>query len=130
MKVLLSIKSEFVREILKGTKKFEYRKRVFSRDDITSVIIYETMPSGMIIAEFTIDKILTMSPNDLWKKTRNQSGISKDFFDEYFSGREMAHALKIGKLKTFMEPIDPKEIWSDFTAPQSYKYVSEEDFCF
>ena len=39
MKALLSIKPEFVNEILTGRKKYEYRKRIF-KQDIEAVVIY------------------------------------------------------------------------------------------
>ena len=51
MKVLLSIKPEFVKEIFEGRKKFEYRKSIFTKD-VTSVIVYSTKPEGMIVGEF------------------------------------------------------------------------------
>lgn len=38
MKVLLSIKPEFVEEIILGNKKFEYRKSIFKRKDISSIV--------------------------------------------------------------------------------------------
>ena len=40
MKALLSIKSEFVKRILSGEKKYEYRRRVFARDDVEAIVIY------------------------------------------------------------------------------------------
>ena len=60
MKVLLSIKPQFVEEIFSGKKRFEYRKSIFKRDNIKSVIIYCTMPVGKIVGEFEIE--------DIWQK--------------------------------------------------------------
>ena len=53
MKVLLSIKPQFVEEIFAGKKRFEYRKAIFSKD-VDSVVIYSTKPVGKIVGEFTI----------------------------------------------------------------------------
>ena len=55
MKILLSIKPEFVEEIFSGRKKFEYRKAIFTNKKVTSVIVYSTMPVGKIVGEFTIE---------------------------------------------------------------------------
>ena len=55
MKILLSIKPEFVEEIFSGRKKFEYRKAIFTNKKVTSAIVYSTMPVGKIVGEFTIE---------------------------------------------------------------------------
>ena len=41
MKVLLSIKPEFVQEIFTGKKKYEYRKAIFTRS-VDKVVVYST----------------------------------------------------------------------------------------
>ena len=43
MKVLLSIKPEFVQEIFTGKKKYEYRKAIFTRS-VDKVVVYSTKP--------------------------------------------------------------------------------------
>ncbi|WP_141432454.1 ASCH domain-containing protein [Bacillus sp. 03113] len=122
MKVLLSIKPEYVQEIINGKKKFEYRKRIF-KEQVESVIVYSTMPVGKIIGEFTIDTILFDSPIELWNKTYKYSGISKDSFLDYFSGREEGFAIKIKNFFEYDKPINPKDMDKNFIAPQSYKYI-------
>lgn len=52
MKVLLSIKPEFVEKIFSGEKRFEYRKSIFKQQNIDTIVIYSTMPVGMIVGEF------------------------------------------------------------------------------
>lgn len=125
MKVLLSIKPEYVNEIIKGKKKFEYRKRIFKKD-VESVVIYSTMPVGKIVGEFTIDEIINDSPIAIWNQTYLYSGISKDSYLDYFSGRDDAFAIKIKDFIKYKEPINPREIDSNFTAPQSYMYIKKE----
>lgn len=122
MKVLLSIKPQYVQEIINGNKKFEYRKRIF-KQNVDSVVIYSTMPVGKIIGEFKIDKIINDSPKELWNQTCSFSGISKDSFLEYFSGRNDGFAIQIKEFVQYSKPINPKEILDNFVAPQSYKYI-------
>lgn len=38
------------------------------------------------------------------EKTREYSGITKNFFDEYFKDRKVAYAYKLGKIKVYDEP--------------------------
>lgn len=125
MKILLSIKPEFVEEIFSGRKKFEYRKSIFTNKKVTSVIVYSTMPVGKIIGEFTIEAVLVDEPQSIWEKTRLFSGITKKFFDEYFIGRSQAYAIKVGTLLPYDNPIDPYEKWDSFVPPQSFRYVDE-----
>lgn len=124
-KILISIKPEFVKEIFSGRKKFEYRKVIFLDKSVKQVVVYSTMPEGKLIGEFTIEEILQDKPNNIWAKTHNHSGISKEFFDSYFDGRSSAYAIRIGKLKIYKNPLDPKELWDSFVAPQSFKYLDE-----
>jgi predicted transcriptional regulator len=126
MKVLLSIKPEFVREIFQGRKKFEYRKNVFTKH-VTQVVVYSTKPEGMIVGEFSVKKILSDTPEKLWKKTSLVSGISKEFFDQYFEGRDKGYALQIENPVLYKEPINPFDVFTSFVAPQSFKYIEEDD---
>lgn len=123
MRVLLSIRPVHVENILSGVKRFEFRRRMFTRRDVRSVLIYSTMPVGRLVAEFEIAEILEDEPDRLWARTHADSGISKDYFDAYFEGRNTAFALGIGALTIFETPIEPTELIEDFTPPQSYRYV-------
>jgi len=124
MKALLSIKPEFVSKIFTGEKLFEYRKAVFKRPGVTSVVIYSTMPVGKIVGEFEIEEIIQLPPQNLWDVTHEHSGISKIFFDEYFTEKPLAYAIKIKNLVRYDEPINPYLVDINFTAPQSFKYIA------
>lgn len=124
MKVLLSIKPQFVEKIISGEKTFEYRKQVF-KQDISTVVIYATKPVGMIVGEFKVKDILKDSPSNIWSKTKKNSGISKKFFMDYFYERDSAYALEIQDFVKFDLEIDPKDVFLNFTAPQSFMYLDE-----
>ena len=125
MKVLLSIKPEFVHEIFQGRKKYEYRKSIFTKH-VTKVLVYSTKPEGMIVGEFSVRRILNDTPENLWEKTSAVSGITKEFFDQYFEGRERGYALQIEEPVLYNKPINPFDMFSSFVAPQSFKYIEEE----
>lgn len=123
MKVLLSIKPEFANKIFSGEKKYEYRKSIFVREGIHTVVVYSTMPVGRIIGEFEIEKILRDNPEAVWKETKEFAGIKEQFFNEYFHGRETAFAIKVKKATLYDTPISPKETLENFYPPQSFMYL-------
>jgi predicted transcriptional regulator len=125
VKVLLSIKPEFVEQIINGKKKYEYRKRIFKKD-VDSVVVYSTKPEGRIIGEFKVEKIINDSPFEIWNQTQKYSGISEDFFFHYFAGRQDGFAIKIKEFIKYDDPIDPKKLDNNFVPPQSYKYLYNE----
>lgn len=120
-KILISINPEHVQSIIKGIKKYEYRK-IVAKQDISFIIIYETSPVKRIVAEAKIIDVLMYSPEELWKLTKEESGISKEFFDEYFGGREIACAYKLGKIKVYDEPKTLLD-YGIKVAPQSFVYI-------
>lgn len=120
-KILISINPKHVQNIIKGIKKYEYRK-IAAKHDISSIIIYETTPVKRIVAEAEIIDVLVYSPEKLWKLTKEESGISKEFFDEYFKGKEIAYAYKLGKIKVYDEPKTLLE-YGIKAAPQSFVYI-------
>jgi predicted transcriptional regulator len=127
VKVLLSIKPSFVKEIISGNKKFEYRRKVF-KQDVDTVVIYASKPIGLIIGEFTIDKIIKESPLKMWIETSEYSGISQEHFLNYFQGKDEAYAIKIKEFHQYEEPINPYETDANFIAPQSYRYIDENQY--
>ena len=120
-KILISINPEYVQKILSGEKKFEYRTRV-AKQQVDTLIIYATKPIMKVVAEVEILGVIATSPEELWNQTKNQSGITKSFFDDYFKDKQVAYAYKLGEVKVYKRP----KSLLDFglrMAPQSFAYV-------
>jgi predicted transcriptional regulator len=122
MKVLLSIKPEFAQKIFDGTKKYEFRKSIFKRSDIDTVVVYASSPMQRVIGEFEIKNILCEETETLWQLTHEFSGIDKLFYDEYFANKETAFAIQVGKICKFPNPKRLSEYDINF-APQSFAYL-------
>lgn len=120
--IIISINPEHVNNIINGSKKFEYRTKV-AKSDINKLIIYETMPIKKVVAEVEIVEVLMLSPDDLWEETKEFSGITKTFFDQYFDNRKVAYAYKLGKIKVYDQPLELQDFGLK-TAPQSFAYVN------
>lgn len=120
-KIIISINPEHVNNIINGTKKYEYRTKA-AKKDVNKLIIYETTPIKKVVAEAEIVEVLALDPKALWEKTREYSGITKNFFDEYFKDRKVAYAYKLGKIKVYDEPKALTEFGLR-AAPQSFAYA-------
>lgn len=122
MRVLLSIKPEYAFKIFEGSKKYEFRKFIFKRKDIEKVIVYASSPVQKVIGEFEIADILYEETELLWQMTQQYSGISKEFYNQYFENRDHAFAIQVGNVKEYAHP----KLLSDFNidfAPQSFAYL-------
>jgi len=121
--VLLSIKPQFANLILDGDKKFEFRRAIFKSKSVKKVIIYASSPVQKVIGEFELDGIISEEKEKLWKTTSKYSGIKKEYYDEYFSGKDIAHALKIKNVLRYEEP-RTLQSFSIAHAPQSFQYLN------
>lgn len=122
LNIIMSIKPKYVREIIEGKKKYEYRKSIF-KNDIDRIYIYSSSPVKKIVGYFKFKGYLKDTPSNIWNETQDYAGIDKKSYDKYFDGKELAYALNIYNFHEFEEYIDPKIIFDNFTAPQSYKYI-------
>jgi predicted transcriptional regulator len=126
MKVVLSIKPQFANKIFDGTKKFEFRKAIFKNQNVTSVLVYASSPVQKVIGEFEIGEIFKFDLKTLWDKTKEHSGITEDYFYEYFENREQGFAIQIKNQVRFTKP---KCLRKDYnlTPPQSFSYWNSKE---
>ena len=118
MKVLMSVKPEYVNKILSGQKKYEFRRKIFKKN-ITEVLVYSTIPVKRITMSFEIKNIIKDNPVVLWVKYKEFAGISHDEFFKYFKNCTTGYAIGIGNVKK----LEPYEL--NIRPPQSYMYIYE-----
>lgn len=120
--ILLSIKPKYVEKILAGTKCYEYRRKV-AKQAVSKILVYSTKPIGKVVAEIKIEEKISATPEELWKLTKKQAGISKKRYEEYFQGCKVANAYKLGAINEYTIP---KNL-ADFgikNPPQSFIYIN------
>lgn len=122
MDVLLSIKPQFAELIFNGIKKYEYRRHIFSERNIQKVVVYASSPVKKIVGEFGIEDILYDDINALWINTRNNAGISKKYFLQYFANKSKGYAIKISTIKAYDIPLHLNSVRIS-TPPQSFMYL-------
>lgn len=121
-KILISIKPEYVNEILSGRKKYEYRKVKAKKDNIDKMIVYATAPIMKVVAEIEILNILEDSPDLIWEQTKEYSGITKSFYDKYYKDKNTAIAYQLGRIEEYDVPKELSELGIIYS-PQSFIYI-------
>lgn len=124
MNVILSIKPKYANAILAGEKKVEFRKLVFKRE-IKRVYIYSSSPEQRIIGYFTIEDIVSDTPKNLWQKFKRVGSIEENDFFDYFANKKIGYSINIKSYSRFKKAINPKDIFENFVAPQSYMYCEK-----
>lgn len=122
--IVLSIAPEYVQKIIDETKKYEYRTKV-AKANINAIVIYCTAPVKKVVAKAQVIGILQDAPSALWDKTKDFSGVSKEFFDKYFDNKKIAYAYRLGKIEVYKK----QKMLKDFglsAAPQSFVYLKSQ----
>lgn len=122
MRILLSIKPEYVEQIERHTKLFEFRKRNFKKLP-SEVWIYASAPVKKIVGIIQVRDIIEDTPISLWSRCKQNAGIKEKAFFEYFKGKNQGIAIVIKDYIKFEIPIDPYKVNPDFIPPQSYAYL-------
>jgi predicted transcriptional regulator len=125
--VLLAVQPIYVKSIISGKKRVEFRRRKFAKQ-VSRVVIYETSPVQKVVAYFWVSHVTQATPDKLWKKYNNVGGIKKHRFREYFKDARKAVAIGIDSVKVFSKPISLNKISNKLSPPQSYTYLSESVF--
>jgi len=123
MRVLLSIKPEYANKIFNGKKKYEYRKSIFKKRDIKKIIVYASSPVQKVIGEFDIETIIAECPEIIWEITHKYSGITKNYYDQYTSEKEIIYAIKIKAIKMYKKPLSLLKDLKIKYPPQSFAYL-------
>lgn len=119
---LLSIHPEHAEAILSGAKSFEFRKVAF-RQQIEIVLIYATAPISKVIGSFEVEAIISAEPSAIWEQASQSSGLTRERFDAYYSGKSVAHAIKVINPRRFSRPKPLSTYVKSGTPPQSFCYV-------
>jgi len=121
--ILISLKPRHAAQVFQGNKTIELRKRRPNVERGTKAWIYATVPVAQIKGCVCIERIVTGSPNEIWKGYGDQTGISKDEFDIYFRGRDVAHGLILTEIRVLNRPLSLgriRELISGFQPPQFF----------
>ncbi|BAY46758.1 hypothetical protein SAMD00079811_43710 [Scytonema sp. HK-05] len=136
--LLLSIRPKYAKKIFEGNKKVELRRVRTRLDKGDLVLVYASSPQKALIGSFEVDRILEIPiqkfPEDLnkiWNKVSKKAEISRQEFDIYYAGASLCVCIFLKNVQLLPTPINLtrlREEFSDFRPPQSYHYLTENEF--
>lgn len=106
-----------------GRKQVEFRKRRLA-PDINTVLVYATAPVSKIIGSFTVDRIESGSPAEIWERFGQVGVIPKDEFFDYYEGAHSAVAIVVSGAERFEVPISLESMEPRPAVPQSFAYLA------
>ena len=121
--ILLSIKPEYADAIFAGTKKYEYRRHIAS-ENVEKIIVYSTAPIKQVIGEVEVTGILSMKMTPLWQLTKDNAGISREKYRQYFRNSKCAFAYVLKNPKLYSSPKELRD-YAINQPPQSFVYIKE-----
>lgn len=125
--ILLSIKPTFANLIIEGSKRVELRRAIPSQP-ISTIVIYSSSPVQSIVALANVSEIVEASPSKLWAISRdNGGGLTRAALMTYFESKKVGYALMLDNVRVFANPVTPNKIFKNFSAPQSFRYLTPKD---
>ncbi len=124
--LLLSIHPEYAGAIFSGTKKIELRRKRPRISQGSRVLVYETAPTMALVGAFEVAGVLKGAPANLWAKVRTGAGVTRECFNEYFSGMPEAFAIEVSEAWLYPEPVSLqrlRKILPGFHPPQGFRYL-------
>lgn len=122
---LISIHPKHIENILSGKKVFEYRK-VSPKLEVSRLVLYSTAPVMKIVAVVEVLGCIKGPPTQVWNQTNAGSGISRQFFRDYFFGQKTATAFRLGKVYRMEAPMALCLLNGKKNPPQSFCYLQDE----
>lgn len=119
--ILLSINPQHVDNILNGQKLYEFRK-ILCKQRVDKILMYSTSPVMKVVGEADVEDVLKGNPASIWKITKNNAGIRKKFYDQYYNHSNIAVAFKLCNVVKYDQPKDLKDFGIKY-APQSFRYI-------
>lgn len=135
--LLISVKPKYADKIFEErTKKVELRRirtRVKTGD---IVFVYVSSPKKTFLGFFEVDFVIEKSTSrnelkDLWQQVKDDAGIKRQEFYQYYKGATVAVGIYFVNAKKFETPIELHRLKAKISylrPPQSYRYLNEQEY--
>lgn len=125
---LISVHPVHVEKIMSGEKNLEFR-RVWPAREINTLVVYATRPEQRLVAIVQVAGVLRASKTALWQIAAAEGGgITRQALSDYFEGKELGVALRLGKRVDLGAGVLPRKVFGkSFHPPQSFRYLSNAE---
>ncbi len=127
--VVFSIKPEYSRKILLGSKTVELRRRFPTEvASGTNALIYATSPTRALIGIAAIGDVTRLPKKEIWRRYSKKACISREDFDAYFEGLDSGVAIELRHARSLKREVPLEELRDrfNFEPPQSFLYAKDE----
>jgi predicted transcriptional regulator len=125
---IFSIKDEYSRKIFSKERKVELRRQDVRGTKNEKCFIYTTTPVKKITGFFVVKEKVRLPIEQLWRRTKDIAGITKEKFIAYFKGCSVGTAIFIKYVKKFIQELtldELRQLIKDFKPPQSYCNIND-----
>ncbi len=130
--LLLSIRPEYANKIFEGKKKVELRRVRTRLNSGDLVIVYVSSPEKALVGSFEVERVITVENlpkelNNLWKQVKEQAGIKRKQFDEYYEGASVGVGIFLKNIQIFPQRLELESLRKqlpNIRPPQSYRYLT------
>ena len=126
--LLLSIRPNYVDDILNGRKTVELRRRFSENASSGSILlIYSTSPTQAIVGYATIDDVKRLPLGKLWAQHGKDACVTREEFLDYFSGLKEGFAVLLKDVTLLKKTISAARLKQKlgFVPPQSFMYLTK-----
>jgi len=122
---LISIHPPYVKKIMSGEKKLEFR-RVWPTRPVEALVVYSTHPEQRLMGVVEIVGVLRASKTALWRAASEEGGgITRRALFDYMDGKQEGVALRLGAATSLGSGVSPSTVFGpSFRAPQSFRYLT------
>jgi predicted transcriptional regulator/N-acetylglutamate synthase-like GNAT family acetyltransferase len=129
-RLLLPIKTDYAKRILRGEKTVEIRTRFSHRWEGERVTLYASGELRSLVGEATIASVTSGSPEELWETYGSRLGCSYDELVQYASGCDKVYALLLADIIPYSAPIPKSQVEAltqrTLFTPQSYIELQDD----
>lgn len=128
--LILSVRPRFAEAILRGDKTAELRRKRPTLAPGALAFMYVSSPVRSVTGILCIRDVVTAPVEVLWQQLSHRAFITREDFEDYFSGVSVAHAIMIANTLTISHSLtlaDLRDIWPGFRPPQSFAYLVPGD---
>ena len=127
--MVVSIRPQYARKILDGSKTVELRRR-FPKEGVAgaTALIYSSKPVQAIVGRMRIKDVKHLPVVEIWNKFGSAACVDKKFFRNYFSGASYGFAIIVDFVGPVRQQVPIEDLVGQFDVvpPQSFRYLRAE----